>query len=115
MKQPPTPPEMECLGIKLADLQIEFKKGYVEVSCGYKKVRTPRDPEICDNFIKALSEGPKNAKSSMDNLFGGMSPQEFVKDFKNLKELKDQKSGEKEEIEIVESDNVAQGSEEPEV
>ena len=22
MKQPPTPPEMECLGIKLADLQI---------------------------------------------------------------------------------------------
>ena len=55
-------------------------KGYVEVSCGYKKVRTPRDPEICDNFIKALSEGPKNAKNSMDNLFGGMNPKDFVKE-----------------------------------
>ena len=80
MKQPPTPPEMECLGIKLQDLQIKFVKGYVEVSCGYKKVDKPRDPEICDNFIKALSEGPKNAKSSMDNLFGGMNPRDYVKE-----------------------------------
>ena len=80
MKQPPTPPEMECLGIKLQDLQIKFVKGYFEVSCGYKKVDKPRDPEICDNFIKALSEGPKNAKSSMDNLFGGMNPRDYVKE-----------------------------------
>ena len=78
MKQPPTPPEMECLGIGLADLKIQFLKGYVEVSCGYRKVAKPRQPEICDNFIKALSEGPKNAKDSMDNLFGGMTPKDFV-------------------------------------
>ena len=51
MKNLPSPPEIECLGIQLADLDIHFKKGYCELSCGYKKVDKPANPEICDAFI----------------------------------------------------------------
>lgn len=38
MNNPPTPPEMECLGFKLSDADIKFKKGFLEFSCGYKLV-----------------------------------------------------------------------------
>ena len=82
MKNLPSPPEVECLGIQLADLDINFKKGFCEVTCGYKKVETPANPEVCEAFIQALTEGPKNAKESVDNMFGGMSAQEFIEDKK---------------------------------
>ena len=61
MKNIPTPPEVECLGIALSDLNLNFKKGYFEASCGYKKVDKPRDPEVCEGFLTALQEGPKKA------------------------------------------------------
>ena len=82
MKNLPTPPEVECLGIALSDLNVNFKKGYVEVSAGYRKVDEPRDPKICKKFIEALAEGPKGAKDSLDDLFGGMSPTEYLEDKK---------------------------------
>lgn len=74
MKNVPTPPEMECLGIGLTDLNVNFKKGFVEVTCGYKKVEKPRDPVLCEKFIQALTQGPRQAKDSVNNLFGGKSP-----------------------------------------
>ena len=80
MKNLPSPPEVECLGIKLKDLDINFKKGFCELTCGYKKVDTPTNPEVCDAFIKALTEGPQAAKEQVDNLFGGMSAQEYIAD-----------------------------------
>jgi len=55
MKNLPTPAEVECLGIGLTDLNVRFKKGFVELSTGYKKVDKPRDPKLCDKFIDALT------------------------------------------------------------
>ena len=78
MKNLPIPPEMECLGIAPSDLRLNFKKGYCEISCGYKKIDTPSKPEVCDVFIKALQEGPKAAQEAAESVFGGMSPQEFL-------------------------------------
>ena len=31
MKNPETPPELECLGFRLSDFSIDFKKGYIEI------------------------------------------------------------------------------------
>ena len=73
MKNLPSPEELGCLGIKLSDLNVNFKKGYVEVSCGYQKVESDPDPVLCEEFIQALTEGPKKAQESVDSLFGGMS------------------------------------------
>lgn len=61
MNNPPTPAEVECLGFKLSNADIKFKKGYLEMSCGYKLVDKPINEEICDEFIRALREGPKQA------------------------------------------------------
>ena len=80
MKDLPTPPEMECLGIGLADLNLNFKRGFLELSCGYRKVDVPSDKELCDNFINALAEGPKTAKEGVDSLFGGKSAKEFFEE-----------------------------------
>ena len=78
MKNLPTPPEMECLGIALSDLNLNFKKGYVEMTCGYKKVDKPRDQALCDKFIDALTQGPRQAKDNVNSLFGGKSAKEFL-------------------------------------
>lgn len=80
MKNLPTPKEMECLGITLSDLNLNFKKGYVEMTCGYKKVDKPSDPKVCEKFFEALTEGPKQAKSNVDSLFGGKSAKEFLEE-----------------------------------
>jgi len=50
---------MECLGIGLTDLNVNFKKGFVELNTGYKKVESPRDPNLCEKFFSALSQGPR--------------------------------------------------------
>ena len=77
-KNVPTPPEMECLGIGLTDLNINFKKGFIEFTTGYKKVDKPRDPKLCEKFISALTEGPRQAKDNVNNLFGGKSAKDFL-------------------------------------
>ena len=43
MENPPTPPEMECLGFKFADFDVFFKKGFLELSFSYQKVDKPTD------------------------------------------------------------------------
>ncbi len=48
MKNLPSPKEMECLGITLSDLNLNFRKGYLELTCGYKKVKKPSDPKLCN-------------------------------------------------------------------
>lgn len=47
MRNPPTPKEFECLGFKLSKANIEFRKGYLEFSCGYRMVKEPSDPALC--------------------------------------------------------------------
>jgi len=37
---------------------LEFKKGYLEIKCGYKTVKEPRDKKVCDNFISMMRKGP---------------------------------------------------------
>lgn len=58
LKNPPTPKEIECLGFKLTDVTLDFKKGFMEMGCGYKVVDTPSDPDVCDKFMDALRNGP---------------------------------------------------------
>jgi hypothetical protein len=62
---------MECLGFELSDITMDFKKGYMQVGCGYKKVPTPRDPATCENFLDVLRNGPneamKMAQKMMEN------------------------------------------------
>jgi len=78
MNNPPTPPEVECLGFKLSDADIKFKKGFLEMSCGYRLVDKPSQPEVCDEFIRALREGPKEAMKEAEGLLDGtMNPQAF--------------------------------------
>lgn len=78
LKNLPTPAEMECLGIGLTDLNVNFKKGFVELTTGYKKVDKARDPELCDKFISALTQGPRQAKDNVNSLFGGKSAKDFL-------------------------------------
>ena len=47
MRNPPTPKELECLGFKLSKANIDFRKGYLELSCGFKMVKEPSDPKLC--------------------------------------------------------------------
>ena len=35
IKSIPYPKEMECLGVRLSDLDLRFRKGYMEVSIDY--------------------------------------------------------------------------------
>lgn len=48
LKNPPSPKEIECLGFKLSDVTLDFKKGYMQLGCGYKKVNVPSDPQTCE-------------------------------------------------------------------
>lgn len=41
MKNPESPPELECLGFSLSDFNIDFKKGYIEIGQNFRKVDTP--------------------------------------------------------------------------
>jgi len=57
---PPSPKELECLGMKLADMNLLFRKGYMELSFDYKKVSEPSDPEVCDRFMSMMRKGPES-------------------------------------------------------
>ena len=84
MQNPPTPPEMECLGFKFADFDVLFRKGYAELSFSYQKVDTPSDEELCEGFIDALRNGPQKAMDTASDYFGGRSPQELLDESKDL-------------------------------
>jgi len=58
LTNPPTPKELECLGFKLTKANIEFRKRYMEFSWGYRMVKEPSNPEICEMFTNFLRNGP---------------------------------------------------------
>ena len=68
LKNPPTPKELDCLGFTLSDLSLDFKKGFMEVKCGYKKVEEPRDPETCRVFLDTLRNGPSDMMNMADDI-----------------------------------------------
>lgn len=55
---PPSPKELECLGFKLGEVDLNFKKGYMEVSFGYKRVKFPSNPKVCERFLEYIRKGP---------------------------------------------------------
>jgi len=57
---PPSPRELECLGMKLADMNLQFRKGFFELSFDYKKVSEPSDPEVCKRFMNMMKRGPES-------------------------------------------------------
>ena len=115
MNNPPTPPEMECLGFKLSNADIKFKKGYLEMSCGYKLIDEPSDPDICEKFIRSLREGPKEALEQGAGLFdGSVDPASFWEDKK--KEMEERLTGTKNVgDEEFEQEEVVDLDEEPKV
>jgi len=80
MKNPKTPKEMECLGFGLSQLFVEFRKGYLELGCTYKEVRSPSNPKVCQAFVDALRNGPKDLLSKGEEILA--DPQKFGKEFK---------------------------------
>ena len=84
MSNPPTPPEMECLGFKFADFDVLFRKGYSELSFSYQKVDEPSDPERCEGFIDALRSGPQTAMNTANSYLGGKTPQELLESGKEM-------------------------------
>lgn len=83
LKNPPNPKEMECLGFKFSDVTLDFKKGFMQAGCGYKKVTKPSDPETCEKFLDVLRNGPSEAMK-MANKF--MNQQEETNDLKEIAE-----------------------------
>jgi len=78
MRNPPSPRELACLGIKLADFNVLFRKGYCELSVDYKKVRTPEDPEVCEKFMDAMRKGPKHIMDTAEEQMGGKSFTDYL-------------------------------------
>lgn len=70
LKNPPNPKEFECLGFRLTDFNILFKKSYAEIVCSYEPVDEVSDPEYCEDFALAMRNGPdalvENAKEYMN-------------------------------------------------
>jgi hypothetical protein len=65
----PYPKEMECLGVQLSDLDLKFRKGFMEMSIDYNPVETMTGPD-CDAFISALRHGPKQIKEGVNEILG---------------------------------------------
>jgi hypothetical protein len=112
MSNPPTPPELECLGFRFADFDIFFRKGYTELAFSYQKVTEPSDPERCRGFLEALQRGPKNAIDSANQYLGDKSPREFLEEKKaefeaEYADVADKfKSGQEQDEEPVASEEV---------
>ena len=114
MNNPPTPPEVECLGFALSDADIKFKKGYLEMSCGYKLVDKPSNPALCESFIETLREGPKQALEDAGGLFDGtLDPKAFYE--QKTKELEERlgKNQDDEEFEPEQTVDLDADKEEP--
>jgi hypothetical protein len=80
MKNPESPPELECLGFRLSDFSIDFKKGYLEIGQNFRKVDKPSDPEICKVFIEAMRKGPETMLDVADKVM--KNPNQYMEDFK---------------------------------
>ena len=78
LRNPPTPREVECLGFKFSQITVDFKKGFMEIGCGFKMVREPSDPKLCQTFVDALRNGPKDLIDSAETIM--KNPQGFLED-----------------------------------
>ncbi len=78
LKNPPTPKELECLGFTLSDLMVHFKKGFLEIGCGYKMVKVPSDPALCEDFMNTLRNGPTELFKQAENFM--KQPKSMMKD-----------------------------------
>ena len=80
MKNPTTPPELECLGFRLSDFSIDFRKGYLEIGQNFRKVDKPSNPEICKMFLEAMRKGPETMLDTADKVM--KNPNQFMEEFK---------------------------------
>lgn len=67
---PPSPKELECLGLKLGQVDLRFKKGYMEVNVGYRHVAFPSDPKVCAKFLEYIRRGPSDFMDGAKDIFG---------------------------------------------
>lgn len=67
---PPSPKELECLGFKLGEVDLKFKKGYLEVSFGYRKVKFPSNPKTCEKFLEYIRRGPQDFLKGASDILG---------------------------------------------
>jgi len=90
LKNLPTPKELECLGFSLADIDLSFKKGYMEMTCGYNFVDEPSSPDVCKGFYDAMRSGPKTVLDQAGDMLEEASadPAAFME--KKKKELEDE-------------------------
>jgi len=71
--------ELECLGFQLGNMNLNFRKGFLEVTCGYKLVDEPSDRYLCERFLDALKHGPKSMVDQASSFMGG----DAFKNFQN--------------------------------
>lgn len=71
---PPSPKELECLGFKLGELDLSFKKGYLELMFGYKPVQFPSNPKVCEKFLEYIRKGPADFVEGAKGLLGDSAP-----------------------------------------
>ena len=66
------PPELECYGFKVSDLDIHYKKSQMQFSAYYKEVKEV-DEEMCEEFHKKLNDHHeeilKQLKGDKDSAF----------------------------------------------
>jgi len=75
---PPSPKELECLGMKLADMNLLFRKGFMELNFDYKRVDVPSDPEGCDKFVKMMRKGPESMIEEAKETIGSNSVTDYL-------------------------------------
>jgi hypothetical protein len=99
IKSIPYPKEMECLGVQLSDLDLKFRKGFMEMSIDYTEVETMSGPN-CDEFLTALREGPKKLKDTADSVLGDKTWREYMEDKREMVQGEDSEEFAREFAEI---------------
>ena len=75
---PPSPRELECLGMKLSDMNLLFRKGFFELSFDYKKVTEPSAPEVCEKFYNMMRKGPDSIVEEFQDKMGGQTIADYL-------------------------------------
>lgn len=83
LSTPASPEELDCLGFRLTTLNVDFKKGFMELNCGYETVSNPRDPKKCEEFMDALRNGPSELLQMADKYM--KQPKTLLEDASKLK------------------------------
>lgn len=60
LRDPPSPEELSCIGFALGQMELKFRKGYVELSFGYRKQTDVEvDQGLCERFLEYVRRGPQ--------------------------------------------------------